>query len=331
MVNNIPQLETMRVRAMKVILTLQKNTFSNGLNQKVMYGCSLPNFLHMEANIQRLPASQGNTATVTIYGMLKDDIESATKFNPDFLQYYNQVEIYAGYLDFTAGGFTYKTTQDVKDRIDNVLSLVFMGLILTASADFNNPNRPFTIQAGAFAQSVYTMRQVSVVQNQTTFSAFLKNIFIQAQNDGLNVKLGTVYPDPVIIDGIYSGSFLQQITQLCHDYNMQFFMTSYDDNKMQIYSFSRIGYGGNADYTTNLSVENGLLGYPTAIPRGIIVKEFFNDKRHVNDAVTLSSYYASLSGKYYVWQIQSVLQTNDELWESTLVLVKPQNPVGGGL
>src|SRR5271169_2826362 len=90
-------LTQMKIRGMKVILSLQQGGGAfpaTGANTKTIYSASLPGYLHIEANINRLPAWQGNTASVVIYGMTKEDCIAATKFNPIYVQFYNQIQIY---------------------------------------------------------------------------------------------------------------------------------------------------------------------------------------------------------------------------------------------
>lgn len=323
-------LNSLKIRAMKVVLTLQKGTFHNDTNIKTMYGCSLAGYLHMDASIQRMSSFTGCNAVIDIFGMLLADCESATKFNPNAvdIKFYDQVQIYAGYIDSKYGDTTLYNISDVEKAIDQ-LPIVFSGLVITAYTDFNNPTRPFKIQANLYAGNINKIMNSTVVNTQTNFSSIVQSIINNFNNSQSLVKwyIKSIFPiDVTVNNGVYSGTHIQQLQALCVDYNMHFTFTLPDAQGVGI-SFSFIGYNANSQQQFTLNSQTGLIGYPTVIPFGLQAKEFFNPNRNINDKIILETSYKALAGTYYVWQMSMILQTNDEMWETTLTLLNVNNPL----
>lgn len=323
------QLNSLKIRGMKVVLTLQKGAFPahGGANVKTIYATSLPGYLHVDAMIQRLPAWLGNNAIVTIYGMTKDDCEAATKFNSINIQYYNQIQIFAGYISPTPNKDGSFDQQAVIAECDK-LSQVFLGQILSAGVDYNDPNRPFVLQANVTAQSVVRILQSTVTNTSHNFSQVVTTMITTHNNSNPQIRyeLDSVNPDQIVNNCYYTGSFKQQLETICTDYNYQFniLMPSTNSPNTQRLEFTKIGISTGRTKTT-LNSSTGMIGYPTVLPFGIAIKEFFNPRRSINDNITLDTYYTPLKGNYYVWQMQSQLQTNDAAWETTLTLYSFDN------
>jgi|GEM_PF-6161518 hypothetical protein len=321
-------LTQMKIRGMKIVLTLEKGTFpETGANTKTIYTASLPGYLHIEANINRLPAWQGNTASVIIYGMTKDDCIAATKFNPINIQFYNQIQIYAGYLDGVVQNPDKTYDQDSVIAATNNLPLVFLGQLVMAAPNFNNPNRPFVIQALLMTQALATLNQTTSTNNQTNLSIIVNSMITSYNGTSpapqIVYQLDAVYPDTVVNNSYYVGSFAQQLQQICEDYGYQIrisFPNNAIDQNTQLITLTKIGTAPPNAPVQDLNSETGMIGYPEVMPFGIMAREFYNPLRSINDQINLQTNFTAIAGNYYVWQIQSILQTHGDLWESTLVL-----------
>ncbi len=326
------QLNVMKIRGMKIVLTLQRGTFnSQGANTKTIYSASLPGFLHIDVALQRLPAWQGNSAMISIYGMTLEDCFSATKFNSINVAYYNQVQIFAGYLPpLTANRDGSFNEIDVTNAIDQ-LPIVFLGQILTAAPNLNNVNRPFIIQAVLITQALATMGSSLNNNVQTNLSTVIKSI-INSYNSTLpqiEWQLNNVYPDQQINNAHYTGSPAQQLQSLCADYGYQIrvsFPNLQDPAATQIQTLD-ITKTGTAPPNSPIDIlnsSNGMIGYPNVAPFGIQVREYFNPLRSINDQINLQTYFtpidSSIAGNYFVWQILSILQTHGDEWESQITL-----------
>jgi hypothetical protein len=333
---SLPQLDKMKIRAIKIVLTLQIGEFpdSNGSNTKSMYSCSLQGYLEIDCALQLFPNYMGNTALVNIYGMLDSDCFAAMKYNVDplYQPWYNSITISAGYItpqQQTDG--TYLQT-DVKAAIDN-LPIVFQGEILSAAPNFNDVNRPFIINSVSAFQASNVIIASTSLNNSTTVSGAVQSMITtwnNTSNSQYQYQLGGIDVDTIINNGHFIGSFIQQLNKLCQDYNYQYrqvFSTT-TPNVRQIF-LSQIG---NVQQNTNpqiLSNYTGMIGYPEVLPLGILVKEYFNPARNLNDRIFLSTYVTPLSDNYYnVWQVQSLLSTRQEEWESVLTLLNVQNYAG---
>ncbi len=324
------QLTKMRIRAMKIVLTLQQGSFPNGNNVKTIYAASLPGFLHAEANIQRMPAWLGNTAVVVIYGMTDYDCFQATKYNITIdRSYYNQVQVYAGYLENISANNDGSYTQGIVTAAIDKLPIVFLGQVASAGADFNDPNRPFIIQAVVTTQALSVINQPTSVSIPTNLSTIIQGMITTQNNTNpqITYNLSSVSPDTVVNNAHYSGSFSSKLQQICSDYGYQFriIMTSTNIQNIEV---TKIGtsLGSNA---TTLSSSTGMIGYPTVLPFGIAVREFFDPNRSINDRINLETFYTPLAQTYYVWQMASILQTNGDAWESNLTLYSFNNSAYG--
>lgn len=332
-------LTAMKIRGVKLVLTLQKGNFPEitGSNEKTIYAASLPGYLHVDINLSRLPALLGgNNSVVTIYGMTTADCFAATKFNYTIESpYYNQIQVYADYINppvQTDGTFL---QSDVITELEK-LPLTYMGQIISAGADFNNPDRPFVIQSVVSLQAVSTYVFPSVFNSTTTFSAAVQAMINNYNNSfptpTIVYQFGSVFPDSVINNGSYTGPFFRQLNQICNDYSYQVRMslpTNAITPNVQVLTFTQIGSSSEVA-PQDLSTETGMIGYPTILPFGVAVKEYFNPRRSINDIINLITYYTPLAstaaGNYYVWNVVSHLQTNDEEWSNTLTLLGINQP-----
>lgn len=319
------QLTSMKIRGMKIILTLDRNSFpNNGANTKTIYSASLPGYLHIETTLTRLPAWQGNTATVVINGMTKEDCEAATKFNTINIQFYNQIQIFAGYLEQIPANPDGTFEQDtVIAAIDN-LPLVFLGQLVMAAPDYNNPNRPFVIQALLMTQALATMSTTTSINAPQQLSTVV-NSMINTYNSTfpqITYRLNEIYPDAQVNNAHYLGSFSQQLQALCNDYGYQIRVDFPDTpiSNEQIITLTKIGTAPPNTSAQDLMTSTGMIGYPRVLPFGILALEFFNPTRSINDLINLQTDFTAIQGQYYVWQIQSVLHTHGDSWESALTL-----------
>lgn len=310
----------LKIRAVKVVLTLEKSTYSNGLNTKTIYSASLPDYLHTEVMIQRTANFQGNTAVISIYGMLLDDVFDATKFNPSEVLLYNTVSVYAGYINPRANEDGSYNQGDVEIECDK-LPLIWLGSVLCAYPDFNDVNRPFIIQSNVNVSALSTNIQALDINTQVTLSTAVKTIVNNYNDTQPNIlwKLINVIPDCQVNNAHYTGDARTQLTQLLESYNYQVRFVPEDDNAQGLY-ISQVGIN-YADNPSDLSSDTGMIGYPTVLPFGITVKEYFNEERSINDVINLQTYFKPLEGKYYVWQESILLQTNGDEWSDTLMLL----------
>jgi len=325
---------SLTVRALKIVLTLGTDTFQNGANQKTIYSASLEGYLHIDASIELNAGIDGSVAIIAIYGQTVDDCMTLTRFNPDYQNgkpFSNQIEVYAGYINPTPnqdGG--YDQTQVI--NLIEKLPLLYLGVIISASANFNDVNRPFIIQSNISGQSIYKLLPSTSIVAESPFSIVAQQIIKVANNNGFNFEYGGIFSpaDPQVNNGVYNGSPFKQLLALCHDYGFEMIVGHGTQSSKLGYklSFIQLGIGvKNMNPTILAPAENniGMIGYPITQPIGLLVKEFFNPNRKINDRIELKSYYTALNGIYTVFQSASFLQTHGESWESTLTIYDYQS------
>lgn len=311
---------------MKVVLTLETGGAgfpeAQGANTKTIYSASLPGYLHVEANIQRFPEWLANTAVVAIFGMTDDDCFAATKYNITVDRpWYNQIQIFAGYLDNAVQLPDGTYSQDaIISEIDK-LPLAFLGEIVSAGADFNDTNRPFIIQANITLQALSVLSQSTSVNNSTSMATVVQNMAAayNSTNPQIKYQLRSVTPDQIINNTHLNGTFVNQVQQLCNDYGYQLRIINSNQPNTQLLQITKIGNAVTGN-TQILSPDNGMIGFPVVLPYGIAVREFYNPNRSLNDLISLQTYYTPLAQNYYVWQMQTFLQTLGDSWETVLTL-----------
>lgn len=325
----------MRVKAMKVVITLAGGTFANGTNQKIIYATSLPNYLHAQAIINRNTGINGNTCNLTIFGMTVEDCNSLAIINPDALSVSNlntQLEIYADYIDPPANADG-SYDQDYIIQLCDVLPMCFLGQVISGSPNYNDVNRPFTIEAMLAGASSYKLLNTTVA-GSTTFKSLVQSILdvfdltksVLPTDAEISYTLGTVVPDTVVTNGIYSGSLHTQLQQLCHDYGYQYWESMTKNDAIQL-NFTQVGIGINS--TSILKPDDGsctgMIGYPTSSAFGILVVAFFNPTRQVGSCVTVESSATIYNGDWRIWSSQSMLSTQEDAWQSTFLLYEKTN------
>lgn len=323
---------TLKIKAMKVVLTLQRDKFPNGSNTKTIYSASLPGYLHIDALINRQPGWEGNNAIVTIYGMTVEDCNALTRYNTLNVEWYNQVQVFADYIDVTANQDGTYSQEAVIAACDK-LPLIYMGIVISAGANFNDPNRPFTIQSTIIFQALAALGNSTSINQPTTLSAAIQSMINDENNTNpeLKYKLISIFPvEQQINNANYIGSFASKLKQICTDYNYQVFQTFENDGTIGLV-INQVGITNDATPKT-LSSQTGMIGYPIVMPFGIMAKEFFNPNTNVNDVIYLDTDYTAINsskaGNYVIWQMSSNLQTNGSYWDSSIVLYNAVKRIG---
>lgn len=321
----------MKIRAMKIVLQLQKNKFPNGADTKIIYSASLVGYLHCEVNINRQAGWYGNTAQATIYGMTNDDINTMSKYNDFYLTIENQMRIYAGYIDVQPNTDGTYNNGAVNNAIDQ-LPLIFQGAITNAGVDYNNVDRPFTINCiislASLTSSINNL-SINSPQSLSTVLSTIVNNYNSTNPNAIQYAIGNlgnatdVYVNNRHVQG---ANFITQITDLLNDYGY-YALIRYSNNVNYIDVYL-IGQGSGK--VSILSSATGMIGYPVIQAIGISAREYFNPARSVGDVITLQTYYTALDsstqGNYTVWQQNIILQTMGDYWDSNLVMYKMEIP-----
>lgn len=316
----------MRTRALKFVLTLGVSKFSNGTNQKIIYSTSLPGYLHAQVNLERTSGTNGNNTIVNIFGMLIEDCNSLSILNPDSLSVSdltNQIQIYADYIDPKPNPDGTYNEKKVTQLCDN-MPLVFLGQIISASPNYNDVNRPFTIQAILAGASSYKLLPATIIKSPQSFSTVVSTLITKLNKiTNSNYVLGSVVPQTQVTSGVYNNSFMQQLEALCNDYGYK--RWDHWDKGKCILDFTQVGTGldvASSDLAPDEGDYTGMIGYPISAPFGILVKTYYNPNRNVSEVVNLTSWATIYNGNWRIWSVSSALCTQDENWDSTITLYK---------
>ena len=322
-------MDKLKIRCIRVEITLDQTAFGGAIKTKEIVGYSLPDSLHIRAEIKQQWSLFGNTANLTIYGMKIEDVFEIAKVNPFNWTYQNLVRIFAGYIE-------------VEDEFDKSqlqaqarqLPLVYFGSVANAGADFNDKNRPFRISCvTAGVVSLYTLP--AYYHTRTTSSrAVIQDIvasYNQANNDDYQVTFSEFFLSQQVAQLQYpSQSLTAMLTQFCNDYGYKYVI---DNKNIKVTSF-------NTPFSSEaktIGVAQGMIGYPTARPSVFLdVVMYFSNYYQCGDRIYLNTAYTPLCNLpggdpsigntqgnnflYLLYTKESTLETNGQLWQSKLTI-----------
>jgi len=273
----------LRIRNMEVRFVLQYgNKFQGKYNTKII------NQLSMEAKVTKTGGVSKDSADITIYGMLLDDITQLTTLNyltNDVNR--NRVELYAGY--------------------DDVLSLLFVGDIVTASADLSDVNRPFKVQAQTGFYAGATNAPNTNVKGKIKAQDIFSNLAQQANLTFVNQDVDVLVSNPIFIGGI-----TEQISALAN----QIGVISKIDGDVLTISKNSTAFGKKV---VLLNKDSGLLGYPKIDNQGVVFRAYFNPEIKYRYDIKLESIAPKCSGVWNIYELQYDLKNHGDKFE---ILIK---------
>lgn len=267
----------------KIILNEKTYPATDGSNVKIIRAESNNDSLLVQAVINKVAGWQSSEATITIHGMLMDDINALIKVNnyeQDQYKFVSKIEIYAGYEVDSKG----------------MPPLVYIGDIYTSAVDLNNPNRsrPVTIRSQKGWENAGIVIAPTVVADK---SISLKSLFETLAKNFNGYSAVITGADNKQVDHIqYQGTALQQIQSACADYGFQF---KQDDTTLLI---SPIGVPYIEQIVT-ISSQDILLGYPTPGNFWCSIRVRFNPAIRFGMRINLIT---SLEGYEGIWWINGM-------------------------
>lgn len=277
---------------------------STGSAIKIITANSEPNNLAVEMSINKASGINVCTADVVIKGMQYEDVIAASTFGIRYEQAWssNTITIYAGY-SLGENGYP---------------PLVYgPGVILMATPDFNQPDRPFMITSSMGfnyingATTTYSAK--GALPLDTLFRQLVNIIDSNLVYQSLGVS-GNAY------NPVYVGSPWQNLKTACAHYGYQMQL---DNTTIKIAKY-------NAAYSSNvvsLNASNGMLGYPILIQYGCMVRCRFNPNIQFGESVQLDSYFTTCNNNaiagYPSWFINGMIHNlgnKTPKFETTLYL-----------
>ncbi|APA83245.1 baseplate hub protein [Francisella tularensis] len=324
----------LKIRCIKVELTLEKGRFPDiaGSATKVVIGYSIPNSLHISANLKEEMNVYGNTASICIFGMKREDCEVLTRYNSFGLQYYHAIKVYAGYLD--VGNDDYKSVEKIlqqkgDNKYTNNLPLVYSGNIAIAMMDMNDKNRPFYITANSMGKTTYSILKPVTINNEKDIKELAREIveeYNQKNNDDFQIVFddyGGFVSKKVSNLHYESDTALSQLKKLLEDNDYNFRIK----NKV-IYVSQLLSNHSSRSNSLTLNKDNGMIGYPVVDSLYFKAKMYYNHNFNAGRKIILDTTYRALNNKdnnieYRIFAINSILETNGPMWESELI-IQPQ-------
>lgn len=244
-----------------------------------------------------------NTATIQIFGLLKDDINTFTRANLTIADSDSQL-LYAGNKIEIYGGYALQ---------NNLPPLLYIGQIRTSAPDYNDVNRPFNIvSTQTFIQQNEILPPTNN-KNTITLDNLFKTICIKAgfQYRGFNIE------NKQVENVILTGSFQDQMQDATshYGYNYQF-----ADNQNSTVLVFPINQAVTDLPPVTWSVENGGIGYPMQEEFGICVRFRLNPNLLIGQVVNVQSEYPFANGKWYINALQHVMQNKKRAFETIVKL-----------
>ncbi|MFJ7315277.1 baseplate hub protein [Pseudomonas sp. NPDC098747] len=271
-------------KQIEVRFTLGAGQFSAGGNTKVVNG------LATRCKITKPGLPDKNGASVTIFGLLPDDMARLTTLNFRPLQVQkNLIQISAGVV----GGST---------------SIAFAGEITSAFADYNSaPDIAFVVEALAgYYPSVTPAAPMSIrgsVSIEEIVSGIAKDIGYQFENFGVTASL---------LNPILNGSPIEKARTACRNAGVQLFI---DDNRLRIAPPD--GFVGS-NKPVPMSAETGMIGYPTFGSDGIKLKGYYQPDAELGGLINVQSIVPMASGDWIITKLSHQIEANipgsDNAW-----------------
>lgn len=278
-------------KKLQIQLTLNKGTFKGGGNSKIIKDLS------MTASVEKLGAPDFSKASVSISGMLLDDMEklSTLSFHPLYVNR-NYINIFAG---SDATGF----------------SQIFAGTITKAGTDFSSPDKTFKIDAQVGFFGTVQSADPSAINGTLQASTFIKNMadksFMKFENQGVNLTVKNC---------VFNGSPIQQARQCAQQAGAELLL---DDDVMILKPSNEARKG----QVIELSKDSGLLNYPTITQNGIELKAVFNPNFKFGALFNLKTIVPKCSGTWRIVKLTHALSSNNPSngqWESSITGFYPQ-------
>lgn len=276
-------------RRLQIYLTLKKGAFADGSNSKVITD------LAMTADIEKLGPPDFGKCSVTIQGMLLEDMEQLTtlSFNPLFgYTSRNYINIYAG------------------DDL-NGFAEVFAGSITSAGAEFGDgqPGATFKIEGQIGFMGSVTPQSPGAVHGTQSVESFIQK---QAAACGMDFENAGV--TATIKDCIFNGSAIEQAQQAATRVGAELIL---DDNKMVLLPAN----GAREGQIVLLNRDSGLLGYPKITQSGVEVRAIFNPAFKFASCFKLETVVPKASSTWRIIKLVHKLSSNhprEGAWESHL-------------
>jgi hypothetical protein len=292
------------VRAIDLTFQLGKGNFgAAGVDQIKLSG------LRCEVNLTKAQApTPGGLATIRMYGLSLDHINSLTKAGLNWDGRKNLVLIEAG--DTTSG----------------VMTAIYNGNVVEAYPDFRNmPNVSFVVVAnpGAIIQLKPAMPSsfTGATDVATALSSMAKQAGYTLENNGVSVQLASPY---------FPGTIWQQILSCVKAANIFAHLDSVTGT-LAIWPKT-----GNRNGETIISPATGMIGYPEFQRNRIKVRTLFDPSikapPSVGKQIVVQSELTAANGKWVVNTIDYNLssQTPGGPWEMTIIASSGPASQGGG-
>jgi len=236
-------------------------------NNIVIEGTGTGDDFTIECQVAKVIGQTRPTADLTIYGLSEAIISVLSHINYYPMQqvYFNSITIEAGY------DFNYST--------------IFIGNIINAVPDYNDPSTAFHIQALAhyFDQILqapnYNPKGTQPVKSIITSIASQSQQPLSVNATGIDYLTGN--------NPLYTGSTVQQLEQVANDYNLNL---QIDNNVVYV---SPRGTALTTIPTLEINADNILYGYPTLEQYGCTCRVmytpnlFFGQKIHIESIVPI--------------------------------------------
>ena len=254
--------------------------------------------LAMECQIEKVGLPDKNKAQVTIYGMSLADMEQFTvlAFRP--LEYRkNKLIIRAG----EEGG---------------EMGQVFVGDIMSAFADFGNaPDVAFRIEAQTGLFAALTPQAPETIQGEASAKDILGKIAGEA---GFSFAAGGTSGDAQLKDTVLQGSPWDKGAAVAKHLGNELVV---DDDEMILIDDTGVRLNANP---VNLSVETGLLGYPSFTSEGVSCRSMFNPNILYASVLNLTSIVPKATGEWRITKVVhnlTAFKANGGPWDTSIEAV----------
>lgn len=252
----------------------------------------------IDCEVEKVGLPDKNKANVTIYGLTLEDMERFTVLAFKPLEYRkNTLKIRAG-------------------EEEGEMGQVFVGDIMSAYADFSSaPDVAFHIEAQTGLFATLTPQAPETVQGEATADELLGKI---AGESGFAYSSEGDAGKAQIRDTVLQGSPWDKGAAIAEHLGNELIV---DDEEMIL--IDNTGVRVNANPVT-LSVETGLLGYPSFTSEGVACRSLYNPNIFYASVLNLESLVPKASGEWRITKVVhklSAFKANGGPWETQIEAV----------
>lgn len=279
----------------------QPRQFSNGQNTVTLKG------FRTSVRVQNSGTPKGTTAQIAVYGLTPNLMDELSTLGLAFQLVPQNV-----------------VTVRVGDVVSGVSTIVYIGTIWSATADFNqSPNVAFNFECVSGLTNAVSLAKPSSFPQATDVGTIMSGLASKMglgfENNGVSITLPPSY---------YAGSYRDQALKVAQDAGIQVNPDAIGVGNQLVLAIWPKG-GARSGAVPLVSPSTGMINYPSYTAYGILVKTIFNPNIGFGGQINVESSLPRATGTWVVLRLDHALDSllPSGSWESSAWCFNPKYPL----